>query len=93
MHARPEVKQILISHKLRRWASIGRRPAAYPNCSPARARRNYSRLYARHEELARRLGLTSVSAYPPLKIGKRLNRRQHGTARHRRDDQHQRTLV
>ena len=51
MHARPEVKQILISHKLRRWASIGRCPAAYPNCSPSRARRNYSRLYARHEEL------------------------------------------
>ena len=44
MHARPEVKQILISHKLRRWASIGRCPTAYPNCSPSRARRNYSRL-------------------------------------------------
>jgi hypothetical protein len=66
MHARPEVKRILISHKLRRWASIGRCPAAYPNCSPSRARRNYSRLYARHEELARDLGLTPVSAYPPL---------------------------
>ena len=31
MHARPEVKRILISQKLRRWASIGRCPAAYPN--------------------------------------------------------------
>jgi len=66
MHARPEVKRILISQKLRRWASIGRSPAAYPNCSPSRARRNYSRLYARHEELARHLGLSPVSAYPPI---------------------------
>jgi hypothetical protein len=66
MHARPEVREILISHKLRRWASIGRCPAAYPNFSPARARRNYSRLYARHVELARHLGLTAVSAYPPI---------------------------
>ena len=40
--------------------AIGRRR------SPARARRNYSRLYARHEELARHLGLTKVSAYPPI---------------------------
>ena len=56
MRARPEVKEILISHKLRRWASIGRCPAAYPNCSPARARRTYARLAARYPELARRLG-------------------------------------
>ena len=66
MHARPEVKQILISQKLRRWASIGRCPAAYPNCSPATGRRNYARLFARHEELARRLGLTTISAYPRI---------------------------
>lgn len=66
MRARPEVKRILISHKLRKWASIGRCPSAYGSCSPTRARRNYARLFARHEELARRLGLTPVSAYPPL---------------------------
>ena len=66
MHARPEVRQILISHKLQRWSLIGQHPHAYPNCSPSRARRNYARLFARHEELARRLGLTPVSAYPPI---------------------------
>jgi hypothetical protein len=66
MHARPEVKQILISQKLRRWASIGRCPGAYPNCSLSRARRNYARLFARHEEVARRLGLTTISAYPRI---------------------------
>jgi hypothetical protein len=49
MHGRPEVKQILISQKLLKWASIGKNPSAYPNCSPSRARRNYARLFARHE--------------------------------------------
>jgi hypothetical protein len=66
MHARPEVREILISHKLRRWASIGRCPSAYPNSSLSRARRNYARLVARYPELARRLGMTAMSAYPPL---------------------------
>ena len=66
MHARPEVKQILISQKLLKHASIGKNPSAYPNCSASRARRNYARLFARHEELARRLGLTTISAYPRI---------------------------
>ena len=47
MHGRPQVKQILITQKLLKWASIGKNPSAYPNCS--RARRNYARLFARHE--------------------------------------------
>jgi hypothetical protein len=66
MHARPEVKRILVSQKLLKWASIGKNPRAYPNCSPSRARRNYARLFARHEELARHLGLTPISAYPRI---------------------------
>ena len=66
MRAKPQLREHLLATKMKRWALIGRCPAAYPNCSPARARRNYSRLYARHEELARRLGLTPVSAYPPI---------------------------
>ena len=47
MNARPEVKKILIAQKLWRWALIGRNPTAFPNCSPSRARRNFSRLFAR----------------------------------------------
>jgi hypothetical protein len=66
MRARPGVREHLLAMKMRKWASMGRCPAAYPNCSPARARRNYSRLFARHEELARRLGMTLLSAYPPI---------------------------
>lgn len=66
MRARPEVKRILISEKLRKWAMVGRRPSAYPNISATRARRNYARLFARYSEIARCLGMTATSAYPPL---------------------------
>jgi hypothetical protein len=66
MHARPEVKEILIAGKLKRWALIGQHPHAYPNCSPARARRNFSKLFSRYPEIAERLGMTTVSAYPPI---------------------------
>ena len=66
MRARPEVRERILCAKLRRWALIGSSPHAYPNCSVSRARRNYARLFARHDELARRLGLTLVSAYPPI---------------------------
>jgi len=66
MHARPEIRERILCAKLRRWARIGSSPHLYPNCSVSNARRNYARLFARHEELARRLGLTPVSAYPPI---------------------------
>jgi hypothetical protein len=66
MHARPEVREHLLATKMRKWALIGQHPAAYPNCSPARARRNFARLLARHPATARRLGMTLLSAYPPL---------------------------
>ena len=62
MHARPEVPEPLLAKKMQRWAPIGAHPTAYPNVSPTRARRNYSRLYARYPELAHRLKLTMISA-------------------------------
>jgi hypothetical protein len=66
MHARPEIQERLVAAKLKRWAIIGRCPSAYPNSSLSRARRNYARLAARYPELARRLGMDALSAYPPL---------------------------
>jgi hypothetical protein len=66
MHARPELREHLLAMKMRKWALIGRHPSAYPNSSPARARRNLARLLARHPEEARRLGITMLSAYPLL---------------------------
>jgi hypothetical protein len=66
MRANPPLREHLLATKLKRWASIGRCPTAYPNCSPSRARRNFSRLMTRYPELARRLGMNALSAYPPL---------------------------
>jgi hypothetical protein len=66
MRARPQVRTYLLATKLKRWARIGSCPSAYPNIPASTARRNYARLFARHESLARTLGLTPLSAYPPL---------------------------
>lgn len=64
MHARPEVKEILIALKLRRWSRIAQNPSAYPNCSPSKARRNFLKLLAKYPDLGRRLNLGISSAYP-----------------------------
>ncbi len=64
MRARPQVRDILIAHKLRYWSLRAR--YSYPNCSQSRARRNFLRLLARHPEIARRMNLDLRDAYPPL---------------------------
>jgi hypothetical protein len=66
MRARPEVRQILVSHKMRKWSLRAKYPSAYPSCSPARARRNFLKLLARYPEIARQLNLSLADAYPPL---------------------------
>jgi hypothetical protein len=66
MRARPELRNHLLAKKMQRWALIGRHPSAFPNCPASRARRNFSRLLAKYPKIAERLGLTVLSAYPPL---------------------------
>ena len=66
LHARPEVRDILIAHKMRYWSLRAQYPTAFPNCSGARARRNLLRLLAKYPQIGKRLGLTVLSAYPPL---------------------------
>jgi hypothetical protein len=63
MNARPQFRNILIAKKLRRWCLIAQHPSINRNCSPARARRNYWRLFAKYPELAASLGLTETSVY------------------------------
>ena len=63
MHARPQVKEILIAKKLLRWARICRYEHVEPNYPRARAKKNYSRLFSRNKELAIRIGLHEFSAY------------------------------
>jgi hypothetical protein len=66
MHARPEVREILIAHKMKFWSLRAQHPTCFPNCSASRARRNLLRLLAKYPQIADRLGFTMLSAYPPL---------------------------
>ena len=63
MHARPEVKRILIEKLLRRYYSIVRCPLLDLKCAPRRARRNCLRLMAKYPEIAQELGITVASVY------------------------------
>jgi hypothetical protein len=60
MNARPDVRNLLIKKKMKRWLAIVR---CYPHCQKAQARRNFLRLIARHPEIAQELGYTIISAY------------------------------
>ena len=63
MRARPEVMQVLLAKRMKRWYSIARCPLLDLKCSTARARRNCLRLMAKHPLLAEELGITVVSLY------------------------------
>jgi len=63
MHARPQIRDILIAKKLRRWLLIAQHPFVDRSCAPSRARRNYWRLFARHPQIAAKLGMTIGSVY------------------------------
>jgi hypothetical protein len=63
MHARPEVREILISKKMRRWCLVALHPSIDRSCPTWRARKNYSRLCAKYPEIMKRLRLTEFSAF------------------------------
>jgi len=65
MHARPEIRDILIAKKMKRWIMIARYKFIDPSCPPARARRNYWRLIAKHPQIAAKLVLSELSVYLP----------------------------
>jgi hypothetical protein len=63
MNARPQVREFLIARKLQRWAAISKCPLIDLRCPPARARKNYWRLFHRYREIASRIGLHEWSVY------------------------------
>jgi hypothetical protein len=63
MNCRQPVKEILIARKLLCWSAIGKCPLIDLRCPPARARKNYQRLFKRYRELAEKIGLHEWSAY------------------------------
>jgi hypothetical protein len=63
MHARPQVKELLIARKLQRWSAIAKCPLIDLRCPPARARKNYQRLFYRYRGIAEKIGLHEWSAF------------------------------
>lgn len=63
MHARPQVREILIRKKMQRWLLIAKHPFVDRSCPTARARKNYQRLCAKYPEIMRQIGLTDLSAF------------------------------
>jgi hypothetical protein len=63
MRARPEIRQVLIAQKLRRWLLIAKFPFVDKNCPPSRARRNFWRLLQKHPAVGEKLGMTIASVY------------------------------
>jgi hypothetical protein len=49
--------------KMRRWQAVATCPLLDRSCPPARARKNFWRLYKKYPEIAARLGLTATSVY------------------------------
>jgi hypothetical protein len=63
MRARPEIRDILVAKKLRRWLLIAHHPFVDRSCPPSRARRNFWRLLKKHPQIAAKLGMTIASVY------------------------------
>jgi hypothetical protein len=63
MRARPEIRDILVAKKLRRWSLIAKFPIIDPTCLPSRARRNFWRLLQKYPAIGKKLGLTIASVY------------------------------
>jgi hypothetical protein len=63
MHARPAVKEILIAKMIQKWVLRSKYPFMDRRCTPARARKNYGRLFDKYPEIAVRLGLNQWSAF------------------------------
>jgi len=69
MHARKQLREILIAQKMLRWCDVARCPLLGRNCSPGRARKNYWHLFQRYPEIAAKLGLDEWSVFRPLNSG------------------------
>jgi hypothetical protein len=48
---------------MKRWIMIAQHPFVDRSCPPARARKNYQRLFYRYRELAEKIGLHEFSAF------------------------------
>ncbi len=63
MNCRPEIRELLIEKRMRRWWNALKYPLHEVKCPPARARRNVLKLMQRYPLIAERLNLTVVRVY------------------------------
>jgi hypothetical protein len=63
MHARPQVREILIGKKMQRWVMIAKYRFVDPSCPAWRARKNYGRLCAKYPTIMQKLGYDEFSAF------------------------------
>jgi len=63
MNASPEVKEVLIVNRMKRWLSIIQQPCLRRRHKTTQARRNYLKLVRRHQSLAAAHKLTEQAAF------------------------------
>ncbi len=63
MNCRPEIRDLLVEKRMRRWWNVLQHPLSEVKCHPTRARRNVLKLMARYPQIAERLNLTVVRVY------------------------------
>jgi len=66
MHARKQVRDILIAQKMRRWCAVAKCPLLDRRCPAWRARKNYWHLWRKYPDIAARLALEEMSVFTPL---------------------------
>jgi hypothetical protein len=63
MNARQPVREILLGKMMLKWVLRSKYPFMDRSCTPARARKNYGRLFDKYPEIAVQLGLNEWSAF------------------------------
>jgi hypothetical protein len=63
MNARPQIREILIGKKMKRWRLIAQYRFVDPSCPPSRARKNFWRLLGKYPQIAAKLGAFRKSAF------------------------------
>ncbi len=66
MHARKQIRDILIAKKMRHWCAVAKCPLLAPRCPTWRARKNFWHLWRKYPDIAARLGLGELSVFEPF---------------------------
>lgn len=62
MNASPDIRDVLIANRMRRWYRICRQPFLDRKCSQSRARKNLRFLVRKYPHIREQIGLPELSA-------------------------------